>query len=136
MYYTRSDGKEFNKGFVSAPDFMSALEALLTQTPSKLTVQAITEMELLVAPYASVVDFFERDMYWQRLGRLVIEQVYVKKVRREASLLMNSAAERYEEFLAEHRALASRVPDYQIAAYLGITPQALSRLRKARSQHR
>lgn len=133
MYYTRRDGKEFNKGFVSAPDFVSALEALITKTPTPLAIRALTPMQLLVAPYDGVAGFFERDMYWQRLGRLVVEHVYVKKARREASLLMNTAAERYEQFLAEHRQIAGQVPDYHIASYLGITPQALSRLRHART---
>jgi len=132
MFYVRHDGKEFNKGFVSAPDFVSALEAQITQTPTSLSIQALTPMQVLVASYSELTRFYERDMYWQRAGRLIVERVYVKKVRREASLLMHTAAERYAEFLAEHHAVADQVADYHIAAYLGITPEALSRLRRAR----
>jgi CRP-like cAMP-binding protein len=134
MFYTRRDGKEFNKGFVSAPDFVSALEALITQTPASLSIQALSPMQLLVASYAELSRFYDRDMYWQRTGRLIVERVYVKKARREASLLMHSAAERYAAFLTEHRGLVDQVADYHIAAYLGITPEALSRLRRARSK--
>jgi CRP-like cAMP-binding protein len=131
LFYTRGDGKEFNKGFVSAPDFMSVLEALITKEPSRLSVQALTPMQLLVAPYSRVSEFFERDPYWERLGRRIVEQVYVKKVRREASLLMDPAAERYRVFVAEHHAVSEAIPDYHVAAYLGITPEALSRLKRA-----
>lgn len=133
MFYTRRDGKEFNKGFVSPPDFVSALEALITKTPPSLSIQALSPMQLLVASYAELSKFYDRDMYWQRVGRLIVERVYVKKVRREASLLMDSAAERYTAFLAEHDAALDQVADYHIAAYLGITPEALSRLRRARA---
>lgn len=129
MFYTRSDGKEFNKGFVSAPDFMSVLEALITKEPSRLSIQALTPMQLFVAPYSRLSEFFERDVYWERLGRRIVEQVYVKKVRREASLLMDGAAERYREFVAEYPTVSEAVPDYHVAAYLGITPEALSRLK-------
>ncbi|WP_236644068.1 Crp/Fnr family transcriptional regulator [Sorangium cellulosum] len=131
MFYTRGDGKEFNKAFVSAPDFMSVLEALITGEPARLTIQALTPMQLFVAPYARLSEFCERDIYWERVSRRIVERVYVKKVRREASLLMDTAADRYRAFVAEHGAVASRVPDYHIAAYLGITPEALSRLKRA-----
>jgi CRP/FNR family transcriptional regulator, anaerobic regulatory protein len=130
LFYTRADGKEFNKGFVSAPDFMSVLESLITQQPSRLNVQALTPMQLFVAPYSGLSSFFARDPYWERLGRRIVEQVYVKKVRREASLLMDSAAERYSTFVEEHGAVSDAVPDYHVAAYLGITPETLSRLKK------
>lgn len=131
LFYTRADGKEFNKGFVSAPDFMSVLESLITREPSRLSIEALTPMQLFVAPYSGIGSFFERDLYWERLGRRIVEQVYVKKVRREASLLMDSAAARYQAFVAEHPTLGDSVPDYHVAAYLGITPEALSRLKRA-----
>ncbi|WP_437283532.1 Crp/Fnr family transcriptional regulator [Sorangium sp. So ce375] len=131
MFYTRRDGKEFNKGFISAPDFMSVLEALITKEPARLTIQALTPMQLFVAPYSRLSELCERDIHWERVSRRIVERVYLKKVRREASLLMEPAAERYRAFLAEHGAVARRVPDYHIAAYLGITPEALSRLKRA-----
>lgn len=134
MFYTRRDGKEFNKGFVAAPDFMSVLESLITQEPSRLSIQALTPMQVLVAPYSRLSALFERDPYWERLGRRIVEQVYVKKVRREASFLMDNAAERYRAFVTEYRALSEAVPDYHVAAYLGITPEALSRLKRAQKK--
>jgi CRP/FNR family transcriptional regulator, anaerobic regulatory protein len=130
LFYTRGDGKEFNKGFVFAPDFLSVLESIITRQPSRLNVQALTPMQLFVAPHAGLSSFFPRDPYWERLGRRIVEEVYVKKVRREASLLMDSAAERYVTFVEERGAIAASVPDYHVAAYLGITPEALSRLKK------
>lgn len=136
MFYTRADGKEFNKGFVSAPDFMSVLESLITKEPGRLNIQALAPMQLFVGSYSRFAASFERDRYWERLGRRIVEQVYVKKARREASLLMDTAAERYRDFMAEHRALAESVPDYHVAAYLGITPEALSRLKRASRKDR
>jgi CRP/FNR family transcriptional regulator, anaerobic regulatory protein len=131
LFYTRGDGKEFNKGFVSAPDFMSVLESLITKEPGRLNIQALTPMQLFVASSTRIDGFLERDPYWERLARRFVEQVYVKKVRREASLLMDTAAERYRIFLAEQRGLEKFIPDYHVAAYLGITPEALSRLKRA-----
>jgi hypothetical protein len=45
-------------------------------------------------------------------------------------VVMLPAKERYYKFMKEHPELISRVPQYYIAAYLGIKPQSLSRIRK------
>jgi hypothetical protein len=67
---------------------------------------------------------------WATLGRAVAQLLYVRKEQRELSFLLQSAAERYQVLLAEFPADLDAVPQYQIASYLGITPEALSRLKK------
>lgn len=131
MYYLREDGREFNKTFVYAPDFLGVLDALLTGESSRLSVQSLEPTTLLEVEHARACSFYERHPYWERFGRLFAERLYVKKARREAALLVESPAHRYRTFLDEHASLEQRVPDYHIASYLGITPETLSRLRKA-----
>jgi CRP-like cAMP-binding protein len=131
MYYLREDGREFNKTFVYSPDFVGVLEALLTGESSRLSVQCLEPTTLLEVEHARACAFYERHPYWERFGRLFAERLYVKKARREAALLVESPANRYRTFLKEHASLEQRVPDYHIASYLGITPETLSRLRKA-----
>ncbi len=131
LFYVRGDGKEFIKSFVTPPDFMAAFEAVVTSSPCSLFIQALTPMDVAVAPYSAIAAFYERDILWQRLGRRVAEQLYVKKAQREASLLIQSASERYAVFLRDQGELVSQVADRHIASYLGITPEALSRLKKS-----
>lgn len=52
------------------------------------------------------------------------------KEEKELLLLTESPQARYQHFLRSFPALEARVPDHQIAAYLGITPISLSRIRK------
>jgi CRP-like cAMP-binding protein len=132
LFYTRRDGKEVNKSFVAEDDFLASIGASIQGLPSRLSIESLTDATILTAPYAVVAGFYERDMFWQRLGRLMAERLVVKKLEREAALLMDPAAMRYETFLREHAAIEARVPDHHIARYLGITPEALSRLRRAR----
>jgi CRP-like cAMP-binding protein len=132
LYYTRADGKELNKSFIAEGDFLASIHSMLEGAPSRLAIESLEEAQILVAPYREVTAFYERSMYWQRLGRLMAERLVVKKLEREASFLLDSAAERYACFLREHADIEPRVPDHQIARYLGITPEALSRLRRAR----
>ena len=87
---------------------------------------------MLEFDYGLVRAFYDRSAYWQRFGRLNAERLYVKKARREAALLMDPPLARYEAFLREYGADAERIRGYHVASYLGITPEALSRLRKSR----
>jgi CRP-like cAMP-binding protein len=130
MYYLGLDGKQHNKTFVQAGDFAAALEALLCAEPSTLSVQALAPCTLWVADYARFAEFFERDMYWQRLGRRFAEQLCIKKARREAQLLMCTAPQRYARFRADYGPVEEQLPDLHIASYLGITPEAFSRLKR------
>jgi CRP-like cAMP-binding protein len=133
LYYTRRDGKEVNKSFVAEDDFLASIHSLIEKVPSRLAIESLTDSTVLSAPYDAIAAFYERDMFWQRLGRLLAERLVVKKLEREAALLMDTAAVRYDTFLREHAAIERRVPDHQIARYLGITPEALSRLRRSRA---
>ncbi len=132
MFYARPDGRELNKSFVAENDFVGSFEALLSGDENRLSIECLAPALLLEFDYSAACEFYERDTYWQRFGRLMAERLYVKKARREAALLMDTALDRYEVFLREHGRIAESVPDYHIASYLGITPEALSRLKKAR----
>ena len=64
------------------------------------------------------------------IGRLTVEKLYVEKLNREFSLLSETAEERYLKIMKEQRDLFQRLPLKHIASYMGIAPQALSRIRK------
>jgi CRP-like cAMP-binding protein len=59
-----------------------------------------------------------------------LESVYLMKERREKSFLLFNATERYQAFRQEYAAIEKRLKLYHIASFLGITPEALSRIRK------
>jgi CRP-like cAMP-binding protein len=60
---------------------------------------------------------------------LLAVQLRIKE-EKELLLLTESPQARYQHFLQRFPELDARVPDHQIAAYLGITPISLSRIRK------
>ncbi len=131
MYYLRPDGREFNKSFLADPSFAADMVSLLEGSPSRMYIQCLEDSYLLSWNYQNLTELYQADAYFQKLGRLMAEHLYVKKIKREAALLMDSAGQRYEDFLQEYGSLENRLPDYHIASYLGITPEALSRLKKA-----
>jgi len=73
---------------------------------------------------------YSRTSVGNYLGRFSAEQLYLKKSKRELSLLTLTAKERYLQLFDDHPLLLEKVALKYIASYIGITPQALSRIRK------
>lgn len=129
LYYTTPDGSEYNKSFCGKNDFLASYSALLLNTPSFFSVQALMDSELVVIRFADFQALYARNVCWERLGRILIERLFVKKETRERELLMLSAEKRYLLFIEKYGHHAKNIPQYHIASYLGITPVALSRIR-------
>lgn len=71
-----------------------------------------------------------RHRCWETIARKGNEKELIARERREAQLSLLSATERYMKFLEDYPGLEARLPQYAIASYVGITPVALSRIRK------
>lgn len=129
-YYLTTDGKEFNKSFARCGHVLSSVSSLVTGAPSPFFIQALEPCECLSINYANFNVLCEGYREWERLARRLLEQLVIKKERREAAFLLLSAAERYRKYLLEFADVADRIPHYHVASYLGITDVALSRIRR------
>ncbi|MFF2889437.1 Crp/Fnr family transcriptional regulator [Paenibacillus sp. NPDC057967] len=130
IFYETPGGDEHNKSFCSRHDFIAPYGALLQRIPSYLSIQSLQESQILVFRYEQLAASYDRHPGWERFGRIVAEQLFVKKETRERELLLLTAEERYRLFLSQYGHLESEIPQYHIASYLGITPVALSRIRR------
>jgi len=101
--------------------------------PSFYTVQALEDASLLVVDYHRWQNLFQGHNCWMNLLFALVEKGYMKKEARERELLILSAEERYRSFLYEYPDIEKRIKQHLIASYLGITPVALSRIRKEMS---
>ncbi|MUT66501.1 Crp/Fnr family transcriptional regulator [Paenibacillus sp. NEAU-GSW1] len=130
LYYTTPDGGEYNKSFCKPHEFIATYSSMLLNAPSFMSIQALADSELLMIRYTDFQSLYNRHRCWDRLGRLMAEQLFVKKEIRERELLLLSAEERYRSFLDVYGQLEQQIQQYHIASYLGITPVALSRIRR------
>ena len=130
FFYQTPRGTEFYKSFSQENQFMGAYSAFLTDKVARLSIQAMEETHILVAKISVIVNLYDKHRCWEKLGRLLAEQLYIKKEQREAEFLLDDAETRYHNFLEQYPGLENRLAQYHIASYLGITPVALSRIRK------
>jgi CRP-like cAMP-binding protein len=130
FYYLTGDGVEHNKSFAVANGFAGAPQAARDPVPGRFHIQALEFTRALDISLAGLSDLYCSSLAWANLGRRYMEEVAARKTRREGEFLLDSAGERYRRFLREEPELASRLPLYQVASYLGITDVALSRIRR------
>ncbi|HNX65881.1 MAG TPA: Crp/Fnr family transcriptional regulator [Bacteroidales bacterium] len=132
LIYFRSldNGNEVTTDFAFECDWVTNNLSRLNNLPSLLNIKAIEDSELLVLKQAILSDFYLRIPKIERLGRILMEQAYLRIVSQNIDLQVLSAKERYENLLKRYPDIIQRVQLYHIANYLGIAPKSLSRIRK------
>ncbi len=123
-------GEEHILQFAIEDWWISDLESFLGGSASRVNIDAVHNTEALLLEKSARDNLLEAVPKMERFFRLLLEANYVASRRRINESLTASAEERYLTFLKTYPALVEQVPLNQIASYLGITPQSLSRIRK------
>lgn len=129
-YFYMVDGEERIGQFFFENAWAVDLYSFLSREVSKMNMGAIENSTLLAWSYDTVQQLYEDCPKFERFGRLMVEHTFVSSQQRSASFLTLSHAERYELIVQTRPKVIARVPQYMIAAYLGIKPESLSRIRK------
>lgn len=128
--YFETDGKISTLKFVSAGGLITDYGSFLRRTPSEVDLVALEPSTVLTMNFETLHRLYETVPDADRLGRKVAESLFILVSYRNESLISTSAEQRYVELLAEQPDIINRVPLYLIATYLGVTPEALSRIRR------
>lgn len=110
-------------------EFFTEISSLNPQTPTRFNIEAIENTELCFIHKDDMEALYKQIPAWQEFGRITWETMAIRMINQIISFQTLSAEERYLEFMQDAE-LMKRVPVKQIASYLGITPNALSRIRK------
>ncbi len=129
MYYD-VEGVEYVRQFHFERSFCSEYQSFLTEKPALMSLQALEDSELLLISHTDLHALFRLNKEFERIGRIVAEQSFIFVSQRFASMLLEDPETRYQNLVRERPKVVQRVPQYMIASYLGITPEALSRIRK------
>ena len=122
--------KEITFGFSFKNQFVSAYDSFLTQSPSNYQLQTLTETAMLSITYKDLQSVYKSTQIGNLIGRLTAEDLFLIKSKREQDLLNLNAEQRYLKLFKERPELLKSVPLKYISSYIGVTAQALSRIRK------
>ncbi len=101
-----------------------------TQKPSQLFIEALEPAEIIQIEQQDLYFLYINIPKLDRIFKVIVENKFVELQKRVLQNFSSTAEERYLDFLERYAELASRLPNTQIASYLGITPEFLSKIRR------
>lgn len=126
--FIHKDVVDYNNGFYLPNQFFSAYSSFSKQKPAVSNLQAMQETTARIISFNQLNQLYETSPLWYKFGKYIAEKFYYLKCNRETSLLQDSALERFELFIKNHPKIEQLVPQHEIASYLNIQPESLSRL--------
>lgn len=104
------------------------------RSPSQLNVQALEDTWVLAFTHDGIDEIFQKIPQMERLFRMMAQRTLAVLQKRLFLTVSASAEERYLALIERHPSIEQLVPQHQIASYLGILPESLSRMKKQRIQ--
>jgi CRP-like cAMP-binding protein len=104
------------------------------RSPSQLNVQALEDTWVLTFTHDGIDEIFQHIPQMERLFRMMAQRTLAVLQKRLFLTVSASAEERYLALIERHPSIEQLVPQHQIASYLGILPESLSRMKKQRIQ--
>jgi CRP-like cAMP-binding protein len=129
-YETDAKGQEHVIHFSAEDWWVGDMYSFLTGTPSRFNIDCLEDTELIQFTKEHLEELYVKVPKFERYFRLLVQNAYIAAQNRIMSIMTKPALERYHEFLQKYPTIEQRVPNHQIASFLGITPESLSRLRK------
>ncbi|MEP0266391.1 Crp/Fnr family transcriptional regulator [Dokdonia sp.] len=131
LYIPKPDPiKEITFGFSFKEQFISAYDSFLTRKPSLYELQTLTNTTVLSISYDDLQEVYKTTKIGNLIGRLTAERLFLIKSKREQTLLNYTAEQRYLDVFKDRPEVIKEIPLKYISSYIGVTPQALSRIRK------
>jgi len=130
MHYEVHDGVEIPRAFRIENQWIGALKNFGNREPADSAIKALEDTWLLRISATNLQKAFQLQPKLIALKDHYTELSFIKNMQHGSDLAMLNAKQRYYKFMRESPDVINRVPQYYIAAYLGIKPQSLSRLRK------
>lgn len=129
-YYLDQKGNKNIVQFAIENWWLGDFDAFYNGVPSKLYIEALEDSTLLAINQDDLQILFQEAPIFERYFRLLVTSAFISQRKRILSSLGKSVKERYLEFCESYPNINGRVPNYQIANYLGVSAESLSRARK------
>lgn len=128
-FFTNRKGEENTRYIAFENNFVSAFSSFITQTPSLENVQTLENSKLLKIKQGDFFHLVNSNATFSKLYLHSLEQAQVISTWRLETMLSMTAKERYRDLLERMPQIISRLSNKQIASFLGITQESLSRLK-------
>lgn len=128
-YTVDTNGFEHILQFAPTDWWIADMYSLLTAQPGNLNIDAMEDSEVLLLAKKDQEQLYQDIPKFERFFRIITENSLVTNRQRLLDSLSLSAQQRYEAFCSRYPTLINQLPQKQIAAYIGVTPEFLSKMR-------
>jgi len=130
MYGVDSNGTEHNIQFAAENEWIADIGSFHSEKESRLYIEAVEPSMVLQIGKPDLIYLYHNHPKFDRIFRVIVEEKFIEIQNRVLQNISSTADERYFTFLEQYPRLANRLPNTQIASYIGITPEFLSKIRR------
>lgn len=123
-------GNENTLYFAAKDWWLMDIDSFMNQSTSELNIQALEDSRVLLINRTDKLALYESMPVVEKLFRVMSQKALVAWQRRLVRNHCQTAKERYTYFVAQYPTIASKLQDKQIASYLGISHEFLSKIKK------
>jgi len=128
-FFYEGENGENTTWVVFENEFLTEISSLNPQKPTRFNIIAIEDTELIVIDKKNMEFLYAHVPVWHEFARKIWEETTVRMIDQILKFQTLTAEERYLEFMNSTQ-MPKKIPVKQLASVLGITPNALSRIRK------
>lgn len=134
MYKIDEKGNTHIIQFTSENWWLMDIGSFHGKTPSELNIDALEDTMVFQISHEDLINLYTAAPKFNLIFRVLIENSFVALQKRLLQNISSTAEERYLSFIQSYSHLSNRLPQVQVAAFIGISPEFLSRLRNRRAK--
>lgn len=128
--YYLVDGVEKTSNFFTDEQWVVSIKSLNEQVPAAHFLDACVDSYVIVGNRDKEEGLYRQFPKFETISRKIMERVFAEQQEILATYLTETPEQRYLRLMASRPDLFQLIPQYQIASYIGIKPESLSRIRK------
>ncbi len=130
QFYLEVDGKEVTTNFFTEEQAILLSDSQEADQGAKYSLNCLEDCVLVLGDFVSEQEMYQQYKELESMTRRMMEAYLVQAQNENAKFIRSSPEERYKTMIQNRPDLLKRVPQHQLASYLGMTPESLSRIKR------
>jgi CRP-like cAMP-binding protein len=124
------DGNDITTNFFTEEHWIISLENFETKAPARYSLVCMEDTTVVIGNEQKAQELFKQFPRFETTSRQIMETVFLEQQNFMTSYITDKPEQRYLKLVESRPDIFQRVPQYDIATYIGVKPESLSRIRK------